>query len=143
MAVLVLLGVGQLDDLPYPWTHLIRLSGIVAFLAGVGLRAWTLRSRGDAYAPDLRIKANHRLVTTGAYALVRHPFYLSAVLLLLGAGLGMWNGLVLSLNLPLWIVLYQRIRLEEEMLLSFFGSAYAGYRENVPAIFPRAGGQTE
>jgi len=111
--------------------------GVLLFWAGLLLRAWVLQSLGRSYTPDLRITSESTLVTSGAFAWVRHPFYLSAMLLILGAGLALLNAVVLAGVLPLWLVLRKRIRVEERMLVHHFGDAYRAYQQRVPMLWPR------
>jgi protein-S-isoprenylcysteine O-methyltransferase Ste14 len=58
----------------------------------------------------------HRVVTTGPYRIVRHPFYSAAVLsfIAIPIALGSWLGLVPAATLAFLIMI--RIRIEEEML---------------------------
>jgi protein-S-isoprenylcysteine O-methyltransferase Ste14 len=134
--VLIVLDYGTWR-LPQPVSDLANALGVLLFGAGLVLRAWVLQSLGRSYAPDLRITPESTLVTSGAFAWVRHPFYLSAMLLILGAGLALLNAIVLVGVLPLWCVLRSRIRVEERMLLHHFCDAYRDYQQRVPMLWPR------
>ena len=71
----------------------------------------------------------NRLVTTGLYAKVRHPFYLGFLFLMLGAVV--YYGALLSLLpglLGVAVILYWQ-RLEEEALEAQHGEAYREYRK--------------
>jgi protein-S-isoprenylcysteine O-methyltransferase Ste14 len=77
------------------------------------------------------------LRTTGVYAVVRHPIYLSEVLWFLGWAI-MWRsvyGLALS---PVWWLVFLVHALSEEANLELtLGSAYAEYKRKVRGrIFP-------
>lgn len=80
--------------------------------------------------------ADHWLVTSGPFRLVRHPMYFGAVL----AGLGTlllyrtWTMVVICLHLPVFFV---RARREEEVLEQEFGDEWRLYRARVPAGVPR------
>ena len=82
---------------------------------------------------------DHRLVTTGAYAHIRNPVYLGALLIWLGLGVGFasWRivGLTVFYVLPAYL-LYMRD--EETMLEEAFGEQYRDYRARVPLLLPRS-----
>jgi protein-S-isoprenylcysteine O-methyltransferase Ste14 len=81
---------------------------------------------------------DHRLVTNGAYGVVRHPVYLAALLIWLGLGVAFASpfalGVAILYVLPAYL-LY--IRDEEAMMVDAFGDAYRSYRAAVPMLIPR------
>ncbi|HEY9081190.1 isoprenylcysteine carboxylmethyltransferase family protein [Magnetovibrio sp.] len=79
-----------------------------------------------------------KLVTSGLYAYVRNPMILGMLLMLGGEALliashaiGIWFAMVATV-----IVAYVHL-IEERGLQARFGDAYATYKANVPAWFPR------
>lgn len=75
------------------------------------------------------------LVTTGAYAKIRHPLYTFTLLaILLTPFLSLDRLVVFVVFLAYILVGY---RLEERKLVRQFGAAYETYRKNVPALFPK------
>ena len=74
---------------------------------------------------------NQRVISTGVYSLVRHPLYLGALLMLLGAPflLGSLSGLAVGLIGAL--ILVGRIIGEEQMLTNEL-EGYRDYRKRVP-----------
>lgn len=76
------------------------------------------------------------LVTSGPYALVRHPIYTSYLLLFGGACLflGSWQA---AIAIGAVCLLYYRARchLEEELLTSAFPMEHQDYRSKVPWLF--------
>ena len=75
------------------------------------------------------------LVTTGAYALVRHPLYLAEELGLLSAVLTRWSALALAILAVQLFCQWQRARNEERVLGRVFPD-YAAYRARVPMLIP-------
>ena len=134
---LVASGYSRLRWISDGLAHVVRLAGLVVFLGAIALRTWAVRSLGVAFAPDLRTSTRSPLITSGAYAWVRHPYYLSAILLTFGAGLALLNGLVLSAAALLTAVLCSRIRVEERMLVRHCGARYLTYQQRVPMLLPR------
>jgi len=85
-------------------------------------------------APD---KRPGRLITTGVYAIIRHPRYLHLYLGFLGSAL-IANYLALYLVVALWLPgIYVIVLLEEKELRDRFGPAYDEYCRRVPRFIPR------
>lgn len=76
------------------------------------------------------------LVDSGIYALVRHPMYLSLILLAWGAALKNLSGLTLGLALFTTACLYLTARRDEDECLKFFGSVYAAYMRRTRRFIP-------
>jgi protein-S-isoprenylcysteine O-methyltransferase Ste14 len=77
-----------------------------------------------------------RLITGGAYAIVRHPLYLGSWLFLVGLTLTTLSLAsaavnVLTLAFYLWVS-----RFEEKLLLETFGPSYRAYQARTPMFFP-------
>jgi protein-S-isoprenylcysteine O-methyltransferase Ste14 len=89
--------------------------------------------RANSYAAaTIRVEAGQRVISTGPYAIVRHPMYAAALLMLLGipVALGSWWGiLILAALLP---ALAWRLVDEERVLLRDL-DGYADYRRRVPS----------
>jgi len=88
-----------------------------------------------------RIKAvvteDHRLVTSGPYALMRHPIFTALLLLLISTAslLSEWWGILGALAVYLYGTEI-RVRAEDGLLLRRFGSSFQEYRDKVPAYLP-------
>jgi protein-S-isoprenylcysteine O-methyltransferase Ste14 len=95
----------------------------------VPLALW--HQEGDRNAPV-------HIVTYGPYRWVRHPFYVSFILLLVGAALIARDGITLA-ALPLGLLsLDWTARGEEKKLLaSSLGGEYSAYRERTGRFVPR------
>lgn len=96
---------------------------------------------GPAYdvssASGAPLHRDQRLVTTGPYALVRHPMYTGLAIAAVG-GLLLYRTWTTVLFVGLLPVLIARARREEGALAERFGSAWASYCDRVPAWLPRA-----
>jgi protein-S-isoprenylcysteine O-methyltransferase Ste14 len=83
------------------------------------------------------------VVRTGIYAHVRHPRYLSYMLMLVSMAL-LTGTLTIFLLAILNILLYQVLApLEERELLDQYGLQYEAYRQSVPRFVPRLGRRPE
>lgn len=111
---------------------LIRIPLAVLLLALSAYLAW----KGLATVFG-EVRDEPGVITTGVFGIVRHPIYLSELLLYLGF-------LMLSLSLAaavVWcaaiIFLHYISRCEEKLLLARFGEEYARYMRDVPMWIPR------
>lgn len=84
----------------------------------------------------MSIKEDHQLITSGPYALVRHPIYTGLLLALVGSAMAMgeWRA-VLAFSLA-WLALWRKLRLEEHLMHRQFGETYQAYCQRVPALIP-------
>jgi protein-S-isoprenylcysteine O-methyltransferase Ste14 len=110
------------DDVP-TWA---RIGGLVLFGAGFGLAVWAMVVN-RFFSPVVRLQSErgHMLITSGPYALVRHPGYIgiSVALLASGVALGSWLS-VLPMMLMVAIIV-RRTALEDR----FLQSRLDGYHE--------------
>lgn len=92
-----------------------------------------LEKRGN---PDGNIENTTTLIKTGLYGYIRHPLYLS--LILLGFGIMLKDpGLIqCSLGVLNLIALYLTARIEEKEMTSKFGSEYAEYMKETRMFLP-------
>jgi hypothetical protein len=112
------------------------LLGGASVLGGWGLALWTFASWPSLFVGHALLH-DHRLVTHGAYAVVRHPVYLAALSIWLGLGVAFASPLAVGIAvlyvLPAYL-LY--IHDEEAMMADAFGEAYQSYRASVPKLIP-------
>jgi protein-S-isoprenylcysteine O-methyltransferase Ste14 len=127
---------GTVGPLPEPADAAIRVAGVVMLgLAGV-LAAWGIGSLGRQMSSQAEVRPDTELVTGGAFGLVRHPLYLSILLLWAGGALALLSWAMAACTLVLVPLFMARSRLEERILLRHFGAAYADYASRVPMLLP-------
>jgi protein-S-isoprenylcysteine O-methyltransferase Ste14 len=121
--------------LPLPvW---LRWLGLATAVASGLLLVWTFRHLGRNLTDTVVTRKDHTLVTSGPYRYVRHPFYLSFALGVLGGSLVTANWFILlGGSVPL-AFLAARTRIEEQKLIDRFGGAYRSYMERVGRFWPR------
>lgn len=131
MALDILLA--RLRPLPLPGPRSVhRLAGAGLMFAGAGLNAWALAERRRRSAGPFELERPEELVTTGPYAITRHPMYVGWWLIQIGAGTLAGSAWVLAL-LPAQLLVEHRFVLEEEAALAdLFPQSYPDYAERVP-----------
>jgi protein-S-isoprenylcysteine O-methyltransferase len=112
-------------------------AGLGVFAAGVGLRWYSVAYLGRLFTYDVAIAADHRVVDTGPYRLIRHPAYAGSLLSFVGLGLCGGNFVsMFMLVLPITLAFLHRIAIEEAALRSALGSRYADYAGRTRRLVP-------
>lgn len=111
--------------------------GLTLMGGGTIFRIWAIQTLGRFFTSTVQTTGEQRLITTGPYALVRHPSYLGAFAAILGIPvmLQTWGGLAVAAAAMLYAY-YRRIAVEETALLAQFGDSYILYRKKVKRMLP-------
>jgi protein-S-isoprenylcysteine O-methyltransferase Ste14 len=124
------IGVMPLDAKRFGWSPLfplwLQFLGVAA-LAGSFFFFFRSYTDNTFLSPLVRIQEDRRqtVVSTGVYALVRHPMYLGGILMFLGTPLLLGSLCGIIAGLALTILLMARIMGEEELL----SRELEGYRD--------------
>jgi protein-S-isoprenylcysteine O-methyltransferase Ste14 len=102
------------------------------------LMYWTLSSLGKNLTDTVVIRAKATLVTHGPYGWVRHPFYVTAALLMASVTLLTANWLIGVMSLIVLALLVMRTPQEEAMLIERFGQQYRDYMAKTGRFIPRS-----
>jgi len=110
---------------------------VTIIVLGFAFAWWARVHLGALWSGNITTKAEHRIVDSGPYGIVRHPIYTGLLISLYAtlAAKGTVPGVVGAaiITLGLWI----KARLEEGWLSTELGEdAYAGYRRRVPMLLP-------
>jgi protein-S-isoprenylcysteine O-methyltransferase Ste14 len=101
----------------------------------VGLAIWVFRLAEKVLfreAPD-----EPGVIDTGILGHVRHPLYLSELLVYIGLALGTLSLLALGTCAFVLLALDRIARYEERDLVRLFGESYVAYQKQVPKWLPR------
>jgi protein-S-isoprenylcysteine O-methyltransferase Ste14 len=120
------------------WGMAQRGAGAVLAWASAFLAARAARALGRFWSLDARVLADHRVVRSGPFAVVRHPIYVAMLGLIVGTALDRTRGWALAAAVPLYLVGTRlRTRAEEALLTARLGDEYRRYAAEVGGLVPR------
>jgi protein-S-isoprenylcysteine O-methyltransferase Ste14 len=83
--IVLIISLFQVGTLEYKAEkQTIRIIGLGFYLIFSWVQIWATKVLGDNYSQDIAIKKNHQLVTNGPFRAIRHPQYLSQILMDVG-----------------------------------------------------------
>lgn len=130
---LALSGVGP----RLPWAREMGWIGVAIFAVGTALRWWAIYYLGKFFTVDVAVAADHRVVDTGPYRLVRHPSYTGLLLQFAGMALTLGRASSVAVVLiPIFLALSYRIQVEERALHDGLGGDYAAYAAKTRRLIP-------
>jgi len=127
--------------------HFIQLAGLlfaastfraIDNLEFLGLRQFFKFLRGEDIGGDLEGISSNRLITTGAYAVVRHPMYLGGLIIFSFEPNITRNWLTVSILADIYFI-YGALA-EEKRLIRAFGQEYLDYMKRVNRFLPTLNG---
>ena len=119
----------------------IRVIGFIVFYTGALVYNLNIIYAGKNLRPaPSGLSQNHKLVQNGPFAVIRHPLYVSYILILIGLSLVLHLYWLLIPALAVVIGIYPTARTEEEMLIRQFGDEYRKYQQKVGMLFPKLWG---
>jgi isoprenylcysteine carboxyl methyltransferase (ICMT) family protein YpbQ len=146
LVTLIFIGMGLLLWRPLPLSVapemriLMLAAGVLLYFPGLGFVLWGRFTLGDMYfvstSQGAQLFSDHRLITSGPFAIVRHPMYLGVILAAFGGLLIFltWTMVAFAFFAPCVLL---RVRREERVLAAAFGKHWQEYCFRVPALFPR------
>lgn len=123
-------------------TPVMRVSSSLAYLglcltiAGCLFAVWARLKLGDNWSGRATVKEGHELVTSGPYAVARHPIYTGMLTAVIGTAIA--SGQVHDLFALVVIVMMILLKMsqEERLMVQTFPAAYPLYRQRVKALIP-------
>ena len=131
--LLVFLDYGRWHLVPFLRWPLLRIMGIVLYLFAISGLMWTDTILAHHFQ---LVPAPWGLITTGPYAIVRHPRYACLLLSRVAFTLIFASVIGWLLLFPSVLLIRRRIRLEEVHLQQVFGSEYLGYGRHKSRLLP-------
>ena len=122
-----------------PWRPVLDVVSVMFAVSSIALVAFTLGTHRIPIALwHQEHDAPRQIITWGAYARIRHPFYAAFLLAFIGAFIVAphpWT--LLTLGYGLVVLNITAAREERRLLASEFGSEYEGYMRRTGRFVPR------
>ncbi len=136
----LILGVFQIGTLDYSDEYtIIRLIGVAVYVIFSWVQVWSFKTLGESYSQEILIKKNHQLITKGPFRILRHPQYVSQILIDLGGAAATLSFIVAPIALIEIPFLIMRASIEEKLLAKYFGEQFSAYKKRSGFFIPFIG----
>ena len=124
--------------LPAELSRILGGMGCVVFAAALWVLWRSHVDLGRNFAPDLKLREEHKLITDGIFRTIRHPMYAAHWLWAVAQAMLLQNWIAgLSMLVAHWPLYSSRVTQEEYMMCDRFGDEYRDYMGRTGRIFPR------
>lgn len=107
-----------------------------ATAAGLVFAVWARRTIGRHWSGEVTLKEGHELISTGPYALVRHPIYTGFLFAVYASAAAAGDLRAAVGALVLTVTIGWKMTVEESALAREFGPVYERYRGKTRLIIP-------
>jgi protein-S-isoprenylcysteine O-methyltransferase Ste14 len=130
--------------IPLPWLYFqLWPAGLLPFwlgaavtVAGLLFAVWARVHLGRNWSSAVTIKQDHELITTGPYAVVRHPIYTGILGGFLGTAIALSEVRGFVALALVFVGFWLKLRMEEQWMRSQFGETYTIYAHQTAALVP-------
>lgn len=136
--IILILGVFQVGTLDYSGNLYFsyRIWGLIIYILFSWFQIWAYKSLGENYSQDMVIFKEHKLVDKGPYKFIRHPQYLSQILVDLGGGFATLSYILIPIAVIQIPFLIMRASLEEKLLAKHFKNDFEQYKKSRGFMVP-------
>lgn len=115
----------------------ITTVGFIMFIIALLGRNWAIKTLGEYHSIHIEIREDHPLIKKGPYIFLRHPYYLSVILELLGIPLiaNAFYSFIFSLLVYIPFLLL-RVYFEEKAMIDKFNNEYIQYKKETWGFLP-------
>jgi protein-S-isoprenylcysteine O-methyltransferase Ste14 len=120
---------------PTPFPYGVQVIGVPLTALGTGFAIWARVTLGSNWGMPMTLRENPELITSGPYALVRHPIYTGIIFAMLGTALTVGAAwfFVLVISFSYFVIsTYQ----EERDMIAHFPDAYPAYKARTKRLIP-------
>jgi protein-S-isoprenylcysteine O-methyltransferase Ste14 len=144
LTLLIAIVLLSIPRIPLPWLYLqLWPSGYWPFwlgaaitVAGLLFAVWARDHLGRNWSHSVTIKQGHELITSGPYALVRHPIYTGILIGFFGMAIAISQVRGFIALVLVFLGFWLKLRIEEKWMRSQFGETYATYARQTAALVP-------
>ncbi len=137
--IILILGVFQVGTLNYsedPHLNKYRIAGLISYLLFSWIQIWAYKSLGENYSQDIVIFKDHKLAEKGPFKLIRHPQYLSQILVDLSGGFATLSYILIPVAVLQIPILLMRASFEEKLLSKHFKEEFEQYKKSRGFMIP-------
>lgn len=136
----LIIAVFQIGTLYYTAEYnTVRYVGLAVYLIFSWMQIWAFKTLGENYSQDILIKKDHELVTKGPFTIIRHPQYVSQILIDLGGAAATLSFIVAPIAILQIPFIILRASLEDKMLEKHFGDKFNSFKKRSGFILPFIG----
>ena len=122
---------------PFYSNPVFQIIGLAFLMLGVIFRLVVVYNLGKYFTVDVTIVKDHKLITDGFYKYIRHPSYTFSLLTFVGLALVLDNYTsAIILLIPVFLMFFYRIKIEEKVLTEQFGIEYTDYMKRTKKLIP-------
>jgi protein-S-isoprenylcysteine O-methyltransferase Ste14 len=116
----------------------VQIIGLIIFYVGAITYNLNIIFAGRNLRPaQSGIIEDHKLIQNGPFGIIRHPLYVSYILILVGLSLILLIYWLLIPTIFIIIGIYPTAKAEEKNLIEEFGEEYIEYKQKVGMFFPK------
>ena len=135
--IVVIIGIFQVGTLSYNSEYnVLRIVALLAYLLFSWIQIWSYKTLGEQYSQEVLIFRTHKIVNQGLYRVIRHPQYLSQIVIDLGAAFATISYVLLPLAIIQIPLLVLRAKLEENLMEKHFKQDFIDYKNKTRFILP-------
>jgi protein-S-isoprenylcysteine O-methyltransferase Ste14 len=137
--VVLILSVFQVGTLNYSENLRLnnyRIIGLIVYLIFSWIQIWAYKSLGESYSQDMVIFKDHKLADRGPFKIIRHPQYLSQILVDLGGGFATLSYILIPIAIIQVPILIMRAIFEEKLLSKHFKEEFEQYKKSRGFMIP-------
>src|SRR5438132_3591970 len=119
-----------------PHVEALAWTGVVLCIAGFAFCLWSRVTLGRNWSGVVTLKGGHELITSGPYALVRHPIYTGLLTMFVASVIVLGHAAGIIAMPFVFVSLWIKLRYEEKLMLTKFPNEYAAYQQRVKRLIP-------
>jgi protein-S-isoprenylcysteine O-methyltransferase Ste14 len=135
--VMYFAGASWIDGFSFYLPDWMRWAGFAIGIVTVLFWTWVQVTLDTQWSPQLQLTKDHRLITTGPYARIRHPLYAGMCGWFISLSLLTANWIFLGARSLAFAGLLWRIPREEQMMIETFGDEYKAYMQRTGRFLPK------
>lgn len=135
--IVLIFSIFQVGTIAYTEEYsFLRIIALLAYLLFSWIQIWSYKTLGEQYSQEILIFRTHKIVNKGLYRVIRHPQYLSQIVIDLGGAFATLSYVLLPLAIIQIPLLILRARFEEKLMEKHFKQEFTDYKKRTSFILP-------